>query len=933
MNAHVKKPLLLKTLSFSLALTLAGVTLPLYAYKVYDKKDYTDFDVYYRAAQRVKDQKWNEVYTLQDGASPFRYSPLIIPLFRPFAYLEAWQAKLVWYFLQYFWFSLGFYFIFKSIRLCRQKKADFTLAATSLSVLFILRFCLDTFTIGQVSSLMFLGFSVGLYGWMCGRPQLASVGLAIPTLLKIGPGFLFGVFLSARNSVRKKAFFAALTTCVSLSIFSLLQFRPWELYQKLFSGWLLMVASDSDYYDASHYGSQSFKSFLLREVRWGQISPETAQHLYVLISIFACLSVSLFWALRKPKSTLGKGLFFSLGIFIYLWVMPETFKYSLTSLAIPVALLFHSFFQNRRSRLTGFALLFGAGTLSLAGMDIVGDFLFFGLQNYSIPLLATLFLGAAVFQEAWQESKPSFLGQLFSGPESIGPWEKLPNKNRNLDISLLIPLPLEEFSQVNPALAVKWIEECKETFKPLQFEILVIPYGNRKSEFHPLFKIFQNLEQIRLLQPPSQDGRGLALRHGFLESRGHKILIAQLEQPCHPSFYTEAIALLDQGTDLVRANRRVATTQFKLPVRVLSQIYGRHRLGLLFNRLLRFVLPIQTTDTHSGTLALTWKLAHHVFSVQTAANFLFELELCLASHIFSAREKDLPVFLNLENEKKSRRVFLEVLTIALYLPRIIFRYYRGFYQSAPLTSGITADDWGISEGVNQGILRLAQLGIVRRVSLMANCPYLEVGLKELCQIPGIELGLHFNLTYGRSLSTQSDQNSSPLRFLFRFLSQDLKQEVRKEFSLQLKKISDLKVPLNYIDGHHHIHLVPGIIDLLAPQIQQSGIQKVRLPYDPTLWKTSQAPIAFLSILARRKFKKYGFHSLPCIYPKTTLYTDQGKLRALLAKRLSQTPSAEIIVHPAEINDFSSLEFPDHYTSGRVIEFQALCMFVSQDASP
>ncbi|MES2965540.1 MAG: methyltransferase domain-containing protein, partial [Bdellovibrionota bacterium] len=51
---------------------------------------------------------------------------------------------------------------------------------------------------------------------------------------------------------------------------------------------------------------------------------------------------------------------------------------------------------------------------------------------------------------------------------------------------------------------------------------------------------------------------------------------------------------------------------------------------------------------------------------------------------------------------------------------------------------ITADDWGMSSGVNLGILELAKLGVVTRVSMMADAPRLTEGLDELRTIEGLE---------------------------------------------------------------------------------------------------------------------------------------------------------------------------------------------------
>jgi predicted glycoside hydrolase/deacetylase ChbG (UPF0249 family) len=917
---------------------LLSLVLPLYAYKVYLKTDYTDFDVYYRSAARALHGQWNEVYTLADGASPFRYAPLFLPFFQPFAQLPPTQARVVWFILQYFWFGFGFYWIYKSLILFQNpRNSKRALTLTALTALFVLRFCLDTFMIGQVSSLMFLGFSWGSYSWIRNHSSRTSLGISIPTLFKIGPGFLYGVFLNASNRSRLRAFLTFLGVAFGLQLITLAWTGSWKIYQNLWKSWMLIVASDSSYYDASHYGSQSLKSVLLRSVNSGWMTSSQAELIYLISAVGICGTIALFWFFRQPRKFYGRALFFSLGLFAYVWVMPETFKYSLTPLAIPLALLLHS---PRKSILCWTALILSAGTLSLAGKDLVGDFLFFENQRYSLPFFSTLFIFAAVFELSWIHSAPSrrlktILRCLDAEKKNLGPWTSLPHLERRFEATLLLPIPFEKSSVLAPELIQNFIQDAQNTLGN-SVEILVIPYGPFYTPLHPVNQAIHKL-QIRILPHSSEiAGRGAALRCGFLASYGKKLLIANAEQLCESSFFSKALTLLDQNYDLVRANRRLEQSRFQIAVRYLSLVWGRHRLGLVFNSLIRAVLPIQTTDTHSGTLALSWRLAQDAFAVQTSSGFLFDLELSLTARGHEYPETDLPVTLRLAGEKDFLRVLVETCSIGLGLPSLAWRYYQGCYRSTPKAQGITADDWGLSPGVNQGILRLAKLGVVRRVSLMANCPYLEDGLLELSQIPGIKLGLHFTLTYGRPSSENSSVSPhltrqgqlipSPAQFMMKWLSpftnRKLNREhVRAELTCQLKRIQSLGISLQYVDGHHHIHLVPGLIDSVADLIQKSGIQKVRLPYDPKLWKTSQAPLILLSILARRKFIHHGFESLPCIYPQKGYYLDQGKLRARLAKH----PQSEVIVHPAETNDLATLEFPDSYTNERVLEYRALRM--------
>ncbi len=900
-------------------LLLIAIVLPLYGIKIHQKTDYTDFSVYFHAAQRVASRDWKHVYDLGDGASPFRYAPLLLPFFRPFAYLGPTSARLVWYLLQFIWFGFGFFLLYRAVKLIRPDRSK-ALVITCLSALAVLRFCLDCFMIGQVSSLMFLGYCASLLGWIYRKPILAGAGLFIPSVFKIGPAFLYSLFAFARPKERNRGLATPLFLTLALSALSALWLGSWERTKFLWSSWLTIVAKDSVYYDASHYGSQSLKSFLLRLAKSGWVTRHQASEIQLVLASVICGAILLFWCFRKPRSFLGRALFFSLGVFPYLWFMPETFKYSLTTAAIPIAILLCAQKGFRSNRLVWSSLLFSFLTLSIAGKDIIGDTLFFGLQTHSIPLLATLFLALAVLKEAWKASEYRFLGKTLGNAHAkIGPWEKLPESIPKLDVSFLIPLPLQKIACVSPRRIKRILEDSHSFLKtqwPDQFEILLIPFGDRVSQFHPTLeaakKFASSHEEIKILSAPFKEGRGAALRLGFLHSRGRALFCTHPEQPCEVSFFKEAFSHLATA-DLVRGNRRLAESRFKVPVKLLPLVYGRHRLGLLFNKLVRLFLPIQTTDTHSGVFAMNRKLALHAFAVQATPDFLFELELAAAAKGTGARELDLPVTIDLAQEKGKRRILSETLHILFGLPFLAWRYRSGYYDRSPtsLESLITADDWGLSPGINQGILELAQKGVIKRVSILANCPYAQDRLEELKAVPGIELGLHFNLTYGK------DRLGSP----FQLLWDTPLPEIRKRLQAQLDALKRYGVETQYLDGHHHIHLVPGILDGVADLLRTARIKKLRLPYDSSLWFTTKAPLNILSCLAKAKLKKNGFESLPCSYPQFHAFMDQGKLRLLLEKN----KNSEVIVHPAAFNDIATLDPPDPYQAERVLEFYALRM--------
>ncbi len=250
----------------------------------------------------------------------------------------------------------------------------------------------------------------------------------------------------------------------------------------------------------------------------------------------------------------------------------------------------------------------------------------------------------------------------------------------------------------------------------------------------------------------------------------------------------------------------------------------------------------------------------------------------------------------------------------------------------------TADDWGISPGVNEGILKLAQLGIIRRVSVMANAPFVTTYLNELKQVPGLELGLHWNLTHG--VPSAVEENGVPFQILAhpprdrRFhlstekmillslnptLRPRLFEEARRALIGQLTLLQQFQIPARYLDSHQHIHLIPGMLHYVGADLVKLGIKTVRYPLDWSLIPTRRFFVCWLALGNRSAWQKHDFDSLPCIYPFAEHLSDYD---ALLAKVL-RYPGAEIIVHPAAKLDFGEHGIADLYRADRLKEYHYL----------
>lgn len=234
-----------------------------------------------------------------------------------------------------------------------------------------------------------------------------------------------------------------------------------------------------------------------------------------------------------------------------------------------------------------------------------------------------------------------------------------------------------------------------------------------------------------------------------------------------------------------------------------------------------------------------------------------------------------------------------------------------------------ADDWGFSPGINAGILKLAQLGQLRNVSLIANSAYLSHRLDELIAYAkhGLEFSLHFNLTHGKPLSKRSPSllakdgnfHSHIKLLLLSALGRITEEDLRREFDLQLEMLRRIAVPVTGVDGHHHVHLIPGLSSAIQKFAAESGIQRFRLMVDrahlPSRLQTWLSPSA-------RTDLKYE----ACYYLRPRDLKSSFKFSSKTG--LGHT----LLVHPALYDDFAEAGMTDSLRAGRVIELQKILEF-------
>jgi predicted glycoside hydrolase/deacetylase ChbG (UPF0249 family) len=124
---------------------------------------------------------------------------------------------------------------------------------------------------------------------------------------------------------------------------------------------------------------------------------------------------------------------------------------------------------------------------------------------------------------------------------------------------------------------------------------------------------------------------------------------------------------------------------------------------------------------------------------------------------------------------------------------------------------VTADDFGLTDGVNRAVVRAHREGVVTSASLMVNSPAFESAVELARQNPSLDIGLHLDLT------------NKPFALAVRPHKLDLEREVRA----QIEKALATGLRITHLDGHKHVHAIPAVLKVIRAVTPKYGIRAIR----------------------------------------------------------------------------------------------------------
>ncbi|EEZ00278.1 cellobiose phosphotransferase system YdjC-like protein [Vibrio sp. RC586] len=215
-----------------------------------------------------------------------------------------------------------------------------------------------------------------------------------------------------------------------------------------------------------------------------------------------------------------------------------------------------------------------------------------------------------------------------------------------------------------------------------------------------------------------------------------------------------------------------------------------------------------------------------------------------------------------------------------------------------------ADDFGLTPGVNEGIVKAHLGGVVKSTTLMVGMPAEQHAVKLAKQLSQLKIGLHLRFTAGRPLTGErnlTDENGVFTTYRNFWKRRDYQPHaIYHEAIAQVEHFLKLGLTLSHMDSHHHAHTHP--------------------QFTPIIYEVSKKYHVPLRSIGMAGEEEFG-----CRYHFTDFFYDQRLgIEPLIAHLLELKESfdlVEVMCHPAMVD--SLLEKCSGYAKQREEELRIL----------
>ena len=155
----------------------------------------------------------------------------------------------------------------------------------------------------------------------------------------------------------------------------------------------------------------------------------------------------------------------------------------------------------------------------------------------------------------------------------------------------------------------------------------------------------------------------------------------------------------------------------------------------------------------------------------------------------------------------------------------------------------TADDFGLSEGVNEAVERAHRDGVLHAASLMVAGPAAADAMRRARALPDLRVGLHLVVIEGPAVlppaaipdlvDAEGWFPADQLRLGINYFARPrVRRQLAAEIRAQFAAFAATGLTLAHADAHKHMHLHPTVGRLMLDIGREFGLSRVRVPAEP-----------------------------------------------------------------------------------------------------
>lgn len=207
-----------------------------------------------------------------------------------------------------------------------------------------------------------------------------------------------------------------------------------------------------------------------------------------------------------------------------------------------------------------------------------------------------------------------------------------------------------------------------------QAEVLVVNDGSTDKTVEVVQGFAATAPEIRLLENPSNRGKGYSVRAGALAAQGEVVMFtdADLSSPMEEA--ARLFEAIEQGADIAIGSRWLERDRQTQRQPLYRQFFGR-----CFNRVTRFVMGLHFADTQCGFKAFRREAAQTVFQLQTIERWGFDPEILFIALKRGFRIVEVPV--SWGHDERTRMSYLkDGLQMLKEIAIVRWNAFRGLYD-------------------------------------------------------------------------------------------------------------------------------------------------------------------------------------------------------------------------------------------------------------